>query len=105
MKLAELLKLKFPEYDFRKDILVQDDGQGPYIKEWNLDIPEPTQKDLNRWAEELDLKHRQQQAVLARRYPPIGDQLDMLYHDKINGTTIWKDTVAAIKEAHPKPEE
>jgi hypothetical protein len=24
------------EIDFRKDVLLQDDGQGAYIKEWNL---------------------------------------------------------------------
>jgi hypothetical protein len=26
------------EVDFLKDVLLQDDGQGAYIKEWNLDI-------------------------------------------------------------------
>ena len=24
------------EVDFRKDVIVQDDGQGQYIKEWNV---------------------------------------------------------------------
>ena len=36
-------------------------------------------------------------------YASIGDQLDMQYWDNINGTTTWKDHVAAIKAAHPKP--
>jgi hypothetical protein len=33
------------EVDFTKDVLLQDDsdGKGAYIKEWNLDIPKPTQ--------------------------------------------------------------
>jgi hypothetical protein len=31
------------EVDFLKDVLLQDDGQGAYIKEWNLDIAKPTQ--------------------------------------------------------------
>jgi hypothetical protein len=35
------------EVDFLKDVLLQDDGQGAYIKEWNLDIPKPTQEQLD----------------------------------------------------------
>ena len=37
-------------------------------------------------------------------YPDIGDQLDMQYWDQVNGTTTWKDHIAAVKAAHPKPE-
>ena len=36
-------------------------------------------------------------------YPSIEDQMDMQYHDLVDGTTTWKDAVQAIKDAHPKP--
>jgi len=36
-------------------------------------------------------------------YPSIGDQMDMQYHDLVNGTTTWQDAVQAVKDAHPKP--
>lgn len=36
-------------------------------------------------------------------YGSIDDQLDMMYWDKINGTTTWVDHVAAVKATHPKP--
>ena len=36
-------------------------------------------------------------------YASIGDQLDMMYKDAINGTTTWKDHVAAVKAKYPKP--
>ena len=36
-------------------------------------------------------------------YPSIGDQLDMLFHDKKDGTTTWEDAVQAVKDANPKP--
>ena len=39
-----------------------------------------------------------------RQYPSIGDQLDMQYHDELNGTTTWKDAVAKVKSDNPKPE-
>nr|DAI59761.1 MAG TPA: hypothetical protein [Caudoviricetes sp.] len=37
-------------------------------------------------------------------YPPISDQLDMIYWDKINGTNIWQETVAKVKSEYPKAE-
>ena len=36
-------------------------------------------------------------------YPTIGDQLDMIYHDQVDGTTTFKDAIKAIKDAIPKP--
>ena len=36
-------------------------------------------------------------------YPSIGDQMDMQYHDQVDGTTTFKDAIKAIKDAHPKP--
>ena len=37
-----------------------------------------------------------------RQYPSIGDQLDMQYHDQIDGTTTWKDAIAKVKADNPK---
>jgi len=36
-------------------------------------------------------------------YASVGDQLDMQYKDSVNGTTTWKDHVAAVKAKYPKP--
>ena len=36
-------------------------------------------------------------------YPSIGDQLDMQYHDSVNGTTTWTDAIAAVKAKYAKP--
>jgi hypothetical protein len=37
------------EVDFTKDVMLQDDsdGKGAYIKEWNLDIAQPTDAQLS----------------------------------------------------------
>ena len=37
----------------------------------------------------------------AAAYPPIREQLDMLYHDP----QAWRAAVAAVKAAYPKPED
>lgn len=36
-------------------------------------------------------------------YPEMGDQMDMQYHDLVDGTTKWKDAVAKVKSDNPKP--
>jgi len=38
----------------------------------------------------------------AADYPSREEQLDMMYWDKINGTTTWEDTIQAIKDKYPK---
>lgn len=63
----------------------------------NNDIPKPRLADIKKWADEYKETLERRKRVKARVYPPIGDQLDMLYKDKINGTNIWVETIAAIK--------
>ena len=35
-------------------------------------------------------------------YPPISEQLDMIYWDKVNGTNLWQEKITEIKEKYPK---
>ena len=94
--------------DFTTDVLLEDDGSGPYIKEWNIEsVTKPTDAQLDTYDTAADL-HERQEAVRATRkaaYGSIEDQLDMQYKDKLNGTTTWDDHVAAVKSANPIPTE
>jgi len=38
----------------------------------------------------------------AESYASIGDQLDMQYHDSVNGSRTWLDHIESVKDAHPK---
>lgn len=38
----------------------------------------------------------------AGKYAPVADQLDMIYWDKVNGTSKWADHVAEVKKEFPK---
>ena len=98
------------EVDFTKDVLLQDDsnGQGPYIKEWNVSgVAQPTDEQLNAVDSAADLSERQNAARAARKtaYGDLGDQLDMQYHDSVDGTSTWKDHVAKVKTDNPIPTE
>ena len=35
-------------------------------------------------------------------YPAISEQLDMIYWDKVNGTNLWQEKIAEIKDKYPK---
>ena len=98
------------EVDFLSDVLLQDDsnGQGPYIKEWNVSgVAQPTAEQLNAVDSAADLEERQNAVRATRKnaYGDLGSQLDMQYHDSVDGTTTWKDHVAAVKTANPIPTE
>ena len=98
------------EVDFLSDVLLQDDsnGQGPYIKEWNVSgVAQPTDEQLNAVDSAADLEERQNAVRATRRtaYGDLGDQLDMQYHDNVDGTTTWKDHVAKVKTDNPIPTE
>ena len=53
---------------------------------------------------ESDYTAKQYQRDRAVAYPSIAEQLDMQYHDKINGTTTWADAIQAVKDKYPKPD-
>jgi len=88
--------------DFSKDVILQDDsdGKGPYIKEWNLDIAQPTDSQLASY-ETAGNTEESNNAVRATRkiaYGNIGDQLDEIYKD----IDAWKARIKKIKDDNPK---
>lgn len=77
--------------------------------------PEEYEVTINDWAE---AEYNQQEEERIRinggaspdyakfrkeAYPSLPDQLDMIYHDSVDGTTTWKDAIAAVKAKYRKP--
>ena len=56
--------------------------------------------ELKRLQDEYDANEYQRDR--ASEYPPIGDQLDMIYKDMKDGTTTHAEAVEAVKTKHPK---
>ena len=90
------------DVDFTKDVMLQDDsdGNGAYIKEWNLDIAQPTDAQLSAQESAANTEEANAQVRSTRRtaYGDIGEQLDEIYKD-IDG---WKARIKSIKDANPK---
>ena len=71
--------------------------------EWLEDTTTISNEDINAKIEEIKVRDAHK-AQRQRAYPSIQEQLDMQYHDEVNGTTTWKDAIQAVKDANPKAE-
>ena len=88
--------------DFSSDVMLQDDGDGVvYIKEWNLDIAEPTDTQIASY-ETAGNTVETNNTVIATRKTAYGSwetQLEEIYDDGIDS---WKTRIAQVKTDNPK---
>jgi hypothetical protein len=92
--------------DFLNDVMLQDDsdGNGAYIKEWNLDIAQPTQEQLDALEAQAQTYENNQQIIATRKslYGTWESQLEEIYDDGIDS---WKARIQQIKTDNPKETE
>ena len=86
--------------DFMNDVMLQDDGQGAYIKEWNLDIAQPTDEQLASYETAANTAESNAQVDATRRseYGSWNNQLDEIFHS----IDDWKARIQTIKNNNPK---
>ena len=105
-KIKEYLKANsVNEVDFTKDVLLQDDGQGAYIKEWNVDgVAKPTDAQLDALSSQATTLENNAIAVANRQkeYGSIAEQLEYITE---NGLDAWQTKVQEIKTKYPKESE
>ena len=87
------------------DFILQDDGDGVYIKEWNSNEEQPTEDVITAAHNEYQAEYEAQEYARNRKakYDAL-NQLELISDDSINGTTTHKDAILAIKAEFPKPE-
>ena len=90
--------------DFTTDVKLQDDMIGgvsnPYIREWNLDIAQPTDEQLASYETAANTAESNAQIDATRRqaYGSWNDQLDEIFHD----IDAWKTRIQGVKDNNPK---
>jgi hypothetical protein len=87
--------------NFQSDVLLQDDGQGAYIKEWNISsVAKPTDDQLATYETVANTAESNATVDATRKaaYGDIGEQLDEIYHDM----DAWKTRIQGIKSDNPK---
>jgi len=89
------------QVDFINDVKLQNDGNGDYILEWNLDTPEPTESQLNAVEDEAN-KLERNNIVIAKRKTLYGTWDKQLEEINEQGIDAWKTRIAQIKSDNPK---
>ena len=89
------------EVNFKTEVNLQDDGNGAYIKEWNLDIAKPTDAQLDAFEAEATTYENNMKIITTRKslYGSWDKQLEEIYD---NGIDSWKARIAQIKADNPK---
>ena len=89
--------------DFMSDVMLQDDsnGQGAYIKEWNLDIEKPTDEQLATYETVANTAESNAQVIANRKaaYGSVETQIENIIE---KGLEFEQNRVADIKAANPK---
>ena len=89
--------------DFNTEVILQDDGQGAYIKEWNIssEKAKPTDAELNALESEATKLENNNQAVVNRKkeYGTVEKQIEFITE---KGLDAWKTNVQTIKTKYPK---
>ena len=92
--------------DFDKEVKLQDDGQGGYIKEWNItsEKPKPTDAQLDALSSQATTLENNAIAVANRQkeYGSIASQIEFITE---KGLEAWKTNVQSIKTKYPKESE
>ena len=83
------------------DIIVKEysSDELSFLKWQNQSKAQPTKEQFDAIKEQLYPAYKEDRATA---YPSIQEQLDMQYHDTVNGTTTWKDAIAKVKSDNPK---
>jgi hypothetical protein len=73
---------------------------------WNDERTIPTKQQVDAEVVRLQSEYEANEYQRLRKYPPLGDQLDMLWHAIDNGTlnktSDFYTAIKAVKDAHPK---
>jgi hypothetical protein len=92
------------EINFNKDVILQDDGNGAYIKEWNLDIPQPTLEQLDALESQANEVERLNlvKANRAKEYPDFREYLDGIVKGDDAQIQKYINDCLAVKSKYPK---
>jgi len=94
------------DIDFFNDVKVQSIDGIESIEEWNIDLTQPTEAQLDSYEDSANATESLVTTLNNRRneYPDIGDQLDMIFRAGLGGDE-FQASIQAIKDKYPKPSE
>ena len=94
-----------------QNLEIADNGSGPYIQSWNINLPQPTQEQLDSSENITKAKQLFSSSMYVRNrrlnYPRLAEQFDMLYHELATSGSLsvsgsWFESIKNVKESYPK---
>jgi len=87
--------------DFDKDVILQDDGDGAYIREWNVAEAQPTEEQLDALESQAETLENNNQVIQTRKelYGTTAEQLEYIVE---NGVQAFIEKQQQIKISNPK---
>jgi hypothetical protein len=82
------------------EYIVPSDSKSFFDIIWIKETKKCSESEFNSALSEYEAKQYQRD----RKYPDLGQQLDMIYWDKKNSTKKWEEAIDKIKTDFPKPE-
>lgn len=89
------------EVNFPSDVFIQNDGQGDYIKEWNLEKTKPTDAQLNALETQAD-DYEYNLGQIAKRKAEYGSAESQMENIIEKGLSAEQTRVQTIKDKYPK---
>ncbi len=92
------------------DFVLQDDGAGAYIKEWNSASPQPTEAEIETAHAEWQAEYDSQEYARNRQaeYPSIDELIVALWEgvveERMASVTALEGLRQAVKDKYPKSE-
>ena len=89
------------DFEIDTDVKLQDDGQGAYIKEWNVAEAQPTEEQLNALEAEANTLESNEDVIQTRinLYGSTAEQLEYIVE---NGVDAFVAKQNQIKSDNPK---
>ena len=89
------------DFEIDTDVKLQDDGQGAYIKEWNVAEAQPTEEQLNALEAEANTLESNEDVIQTRinLYGSTAEQLEYIVE---NGVDAFVAKQQQIKTDNPK---
>ena len=91
------------------DFIVQDDGSGPYIKEWKSASPQPSEAEIETAHAEWQAEYDSQEYARNRQaeYPSINELIVALWENVVEERASAVVSLEAVRQAvktkYPKP--
>ncbi len=84
------------------DFIVQDDGSGPYVREWLSSEPQPTAEEIDAAGEPVPASVSPAQAKIALYEAGLLDQVEALVADyPYRPVSIWWTSALSFEREHP----